>query len=181
MVPFVLNELPGEVQLPLVTYIMPLVYEVCNLTYYKSSGLIMIQRLVHNPPTSPHPRLTSFLGAISEAFPKVFYKPIFSCAAANKETTVINQLVVLNALANFVPDLWTRDPEMIVFALTSDSSASQSRDAGSGPIWGKTRVGQSALLLEIINRLSIVRNSKDMLQVSHPSPFLKSFRGLRLR
>ncbi|TCD63487.1 hypothetical protein EIP91_005346 [Steccherinum ochraceum] len=148
MVPSVLNELPGEVQLPLVTYIMPLVYD----------------RLVHNPPPSPHPRLTSFLGAISEAFPKVFYKPIFSCAAANKETTVINQLVVLNALTNFIPDLWTRDPEMVAFALTSDSSASQSREAGSGPVWGKTRVGQSALLVEITNRLSAVRNSKDMSQ-----------------
>ena len=105
---------------------------------------------------------------MAQAFPKVFYKPIFSCAAANKETTVINQLLVLRAISQFIPDLLTRDAEMIAFALTSESSASQSQSqsmSGDGPTWGKTRVGQSALLLEVTQKLSAIRASKDMAQV----------------
>lgn len=129
------------------------------------SLLVTKQRLVSNPPPVPSSRLTSFLSIISQAFPKVFYKPIFSCAAATKEKTVINQLLVLNAISQFVPDLWTRDAEMLSFALMSGSASHSQKASVEGPVWGKSRLGQSALLLEIIHRLSSIRNSKDMSQV----------------
>ncbi|KAH8084333.1 hypothetical protein BXZ70DRAFT_1046150, partial [Cristinia sonorae] len=158
VIPLVLNELPEEVQMPMTTYTMPLIYE----------------RLVYNPPATPLPNLSTFLATIAQAFPKVFYKPMFLCAATVKESTVINQLLVLNAVSTYVLDLWIRDPDMIATALTSDSSAAnQSRvsTAGEIPRWGKARVGQSALILEVIRQLSSIRNSKDTAQMSRATRF----------
>ncbi|THH32609.1 hypothetical protein EUX98_g1559 [Antrodiella citrinella] len=163
MIPIVTNELPGDVQLPLISHIMPLLYE----------------RLVSDPPSPSQgaPRLTAFFNNVSKAFPKVFYKPLFSCAAAAKEMTIVNQLLVLNAISQFIPDLWTRDPEMISFALTSGgSSISQNQNqslgsVGEGQSWGKTRIGQSALLVEVIHRLASIRSTKDMAQLVSATKF----------
>ena len=167
MIPALINELPGEVQLPMVIHIMPCIYEVrSTLCTTIADSLKVLQRLVGDPPDAPDMRLTSFLSAMAEAFPKVFYKPMFSCAAATKDSTIINQLLVLRALSLFIPDIWAKDPDMIAFALLGDSSSNDRQNQSvEAPSWGKTRTGQSVLLLEVTQHLALVRNSKDMAQV----------------
>lgn len=76
---------------------------------------------------------------------------------------MVNQLCILNALSKFVPDILTRDPEMMSVALVSDTvTMSQSTSTDGGRPWGTPRIGQVALLVELIERLREVPGMKDM-------------------
>ena len=51
MIPALINELPGEVQLPMVIHIMPCIYEVrSTLCTTIADSLKVLQRLVADPP-----------------------------------------------------------------------------------------------------------------------------------
>ncbi|KAK7685921.1 hypothetical protein QCA50_010730 [Cerrena zonata] len=143
LVPTIAKEIPDEIQLPVVSYILPL----------------LIERLIADPVEIPCFALTDFLEAISRAYPKIFYKPLFTCAASSKEITVATQLQTLTVISKYIPDFWTRDPEMMAVALMSDTSKKLNN---STPTWGKFRLGQSVLLVELTEQLHLVRTSKDM-------------------
>lgn len=128
------------------------------------------KRLVNEPPEAPLPRLTDFLQYISRQFPKLFFKPLFVCATANKDATVVAQLCILNALSTFVPDIFTRDADMMAVALVNDtatmSAAGSNSDLvdGSKP-WGVPRIGQVALLVELVDRFQQVHDARDLTAV----------------
>lgn len=122
------------------------------------------QRISSNPPESPCPTLSEFLNAAARVHPKIFFKPLFTCAAANKDATVVQQLKVLNALSRYMPDFWIKDPDMISIALTSAVAASKSTSNGTPP--SKVRLGQLALTLEVLERVQSARKSKDLSEVS---------------
>lgn len=103
---------------------------------------------------------------MSRGYPQIFFKPLFACAAANKDVTVVRQLSILNALTKFLPDFWTRDSDMMSVALMSDV-------AGSQPVPDRTslsiqtpRIGQLILAVELAEQLRIVRHTKDLSTVS---------------
>ncbi|KAF8840555.1 hypothetical protein BDN67DRAFT_930122 [Paxillus ammoniavirescens] len=106
------------------------------------------ERIVLGPPAYPCPSLTSILEKLSWLYPQAFFKPLFACAATSKEAVVINHLELLCGLSLFMPDFWTRDPEMLLVALMNDGG-------GSGPpvtskILGKAKLGQTVILVELI-------------------------------
>lgn len=93
---------------------------------------------------------------MSQMYPQLFYKPLFACAASAKELTVQNYLSTLTVISRFLPDFWTRDPEMVSVALMSESA---NKTQGGVPTQGKARLGQSALLVELIGRVQVLRKA----------------------
>ncbi|KAF7360179.1 RRM domain-containing protein [Mycena venus] len=141
-----LDGLPDDVRKPLISVILP----------------TLADRLVDDPPPYPCLPLTDFLDKVSQLYPQVFYKPLFSCTASNKEVTVLNHLCGITAIARFLPDFWTRDAEMMSVALMSSAGGSKSTATSDGaPMWGAARLGQSVLLLEMIGRIQAIRRTKD--------------------
>jgi len=69
---------------------------------------------------------------------------------------VSRELRTLNAISRAYPEFWTANPEMMCIALMSDPgvvSSSQGKGkqrAGEARKWGKARLGQSVLFLELI-------------------------------
>lgn len=126
------------------------------------SSVVLLQRLIASPPRDPK-GITRFLTEISQQYPQIFYKPIFACAAASKETHLVQQLRTLTMLASFVPDFWTRDAEMIGVAVLSDLGAGKTRPPieaeKSGPSRPKPRLGQTVLLVEMVCRMRAARLS----------------------
>ncbi|KAJ6557945.1 hypothetical protein B0H19DRAFT_1149145 [Mycena capillaripes] len=143
----VLDGLPEDVRKPLISVVLP----------------TLADRLVDDPPPHPCLPLTDFLDKVSQLYPQVFYKPLFSCAASNKEVTVLNHLCGITAVARFLPDFWTRDAEMMSVALMSGAGGSKSSATtpDAAPGWGTARLGQSLLLVEMIGRIQAVRRIKD--------------------
>jgi hypothetical protein len=88
-------------------------------------------------------------------YPQIFYKPLFACAASSKELTVQNCLAVLTIISRFLPNFLTRDAEMLSVALMSEGTTN--KPSGAKPTWGKARLGQSALLVELISRVQALR------------------------
>lgn len=117
-------------------------------------------------PESPCPPLTNFFSVLAQHYPKIFFKPIFTCAASTKDLTIANQICVLNAVARFLPDFWVRDADMISIAIMSSPEGTKQKEAAVALAWGQMRFGQSVLLLELAEHLHCVRQSKDLAVVS---------------
>lgn len=98
---------------------------------------------------------------VSRAYPKLFFKPIFTCAASAKDLTIGTQLCVLTCLAKYLPDFWFRDADMVSVALMSDPAGAKSPPAQNGA-WGRARTGQSVLLVELVTAIRAARLAKDM-------------------
>ncbi|KAJ7032008.1 hypothetical protein C8F04DRAFT_670996 [Mycena alexandri] len=149
-----LDGLPDDVRKPLISVVLP----------------TLSDRLVDDPPQYPCLPLTDFLDKVSQLYPQVFYKPLFSCAASNKDVTVLNYLCAITAVARFLPDFWTRNAEMMSVALMSGAGGSKSSAPDIAPTWGTARLGQSVLLLEVIGQIQAIRRTKD--SSSNPDGFV---------
>ncbi|KAH7907950.1 hypothetical protein BJ138DRAFT_1128802 [Hygrophoropsis aurantiaca] len=124
------------------------------------------ERLVLDPPAHPCTSLSALLNNLSQMYPQVFYKPLFACAASTKELAVVNHLGIITAIANFLPDFWTRDPEMTLVALMKD--VGKPVEGESGLVWGKARLGQTTLLLELIAKVrSLSRPAQEMTSIEN--------------
>jgi hypothetical protein len=65
-------------------------------------------------------------------------------------------------LARHLPSFWIRDAEMLLVAIMSDSSTTEANPQGKvGPNWGQVRLGQIAILIELIAHIQAVRQDKD--------------------
>jgi hypothetical protein len=103
--------------------------------------------------------MTAFLSILSRTWPPLFYKPLFACAASDKEVIVVNHLCTIQVHAKYVQDYWTRDPEMLCVALLSDIGL---KDSGGGnKKWAKARLGQLVLLVELIGKFQKLRHEKE--------------------
>ncbi|KAJ3556564.1 hypothetical protein NM688_g1961 [Phlebia brevispora] len=157
LIPSVVSQLRDDVQASIVSFILPL----------------MNNRLAADPPEAPCPPLRRFLEDLAQLYPKIFFKPLFTCAAANKDLTVVNQLCILNALSKFVPDLWLRDAEMISVALMSDppGRSAQTSTDGQLPV-SKARIGQCLLMVELLEQLRNVNEAKDLVMMTVATKFV---------
>ncbi|KDQ51053.1 hypothetical protein JAAARDRAFT_211351 [Jaapia argillacea MUCL 33604] len=136
----VLKDLPDDKRKSLVGFSLPLLHD----------------RLVSEPPRSPSPAVTGLLDILSRIYPPLFFKPLFLCAASSKQATIVKHLRILTSLSNFLPDFWTRDPEMMSVVLMLDArsgSVRQGKETGA-------RLGQMTVLLELIQQLRQVREGK---------------------
>ncbi|KAI0300139.1 hypothetical protein B0F90DRAFT_1817733 [Multifurca ochricompacta] len=139
----------------------------------------MNERLVLDPPPFPFPAFTELLEILSKKFPKLFYRPLFSCAAGTKASSILEHLRIIAILAHYLPSFWIRDPEMLLVAFMSDSSStardSQDNAGSAGPQWGHVRLGQLVILIELIAYVQAERQDKGS-QAPSGSAFLAQAR-----
>ncbi len=70
-------------------------------------------------------------------------------------------------LARYLPSFWIRDAEMLLVAVMSDSSSTDTGFRGDmGLQWGQVHLGQLAILIELIAHVQSERLSKDAQTVS---------------
>lgn len=117
------------------------------------------------------PELTQLLSSLAEEYPQLFYKPMFACAASSKPTIVTANLRILTALANYFPGFWIANDEMMCIALMNDVGVGVGKGKakqGAAPKWGKARLGQCVLFLELISYLRMLNKmKKDETSVCH--------------
>ncbi|KAF8652353.1 hypothetical protein AX16_004383 [Volvariella volvacea WC 439] len=148
-----IKSIPDDVQRRLIAFLLP----------------ILNDRLIDDAPPYPCPQLTEVLEAISHRCPQVFFKPVFSCAVSAKEYVVVNHLCTITILAKFLPDFWTRDPEMVAVAIMSDIGGSQPpKTSIDDSPWGEARLGQSVLLIEVIGQVQALRHLKENANTEGP-------------
>lgn len=169
MLTALVEELSDDFGTPLTAFFLPILNDVSSRVSNFRSFIhsVQLQRLVKDPPEYPFPRLTELLDTISHTYPKMFYKPLFACAAAAKDITIITQLRIIFVLARFLPQFWTRDVEMLLVALMSDSKPpSKAGQDAEGPVWGHIRMGQLVVFTELIAHVQSVSQDKESLLVS---------------
>ena len=70
-------------------------------------------------------------------------------------------------LARHLPSFWIRDAEMLLVAVTSDSRSTEQGPPGDvRSQWGQVRLGQLAILIELIAHVQSERYGKDTQTVS---------------
>ncbi|KAL5504188.1 hypothetical protein ACEPAH_8262 [Sanghuangporus vaninii] len=119
------------------------------------------ERIVDDFPGSSNDHLSRLLASFAVIHPQVFYKPLFVCAASVREETVAHQLAILVGIEHYMPNFWTSDAEMVSVALMSDPGGSGlgkgKAKEGQTPMWGKARLGQTLVLLELVKKLKNIR------------------------
>ncbi|KAH8987795.1 hypothetical protein EDB92DRAFT_2013926 [Lactarius akahatsu] len=149
-----MERLPNELRLPAATKFLPALNE----------------KLVLDPPPLPFPEFTELLEIVSQKLPKLFYKPLFACAAGTKTSSVLDHLRTVAMLARYLPSFWIRDAEMLLVVIMSDSrSTDQDPQGDVGPQWGQVRLGQLAILIELIAHVRSERHGKDAQTISTPA------------
>ncbi|PCH35413.1 hypothetical protein WOLCODRAFT_133859 [Wolfiporia cocos MD-104 SS10] len=148
LLPIMSRDYPEELRKTIATLSLPLLHD----------------RLMSDPPEYPCHPLSEYLDLVSRMHPQLFFKPLFTCAASGKELTIANQICILNCIAKYLPDFWCRDAGMMSVALISDLGGAKQQPApqGEGPVWGRARLGQSVLLVELTQFLRSVREAKDI-------------------
>lgn len=136
-------------------------YELCSAAAAQFLPALN-ERLVLDPPPFPFLALTELLGILSQKLPKLFYKPLFACAAGSKTSSLLNHLRTIAIVARYLPSFWIRDTEMLLVALMSDSGNIErgSQDKVGLP-WGQARLGQLVVLIELIAQVQATRQEKD--------------------
>lgn len=161
-------QLPNELRFPVATKFLPALNEVRHIQrqcfhLYKNT----FQKLLLDPPPLPFAEFTELLEIVSQKLPKLFYKPLFSCAAGTKVSSVLDHLRTVAMLARFLPSFWISDAEMLLVAVMSDSrSTEKGPESDVGPQWGQVRLGQLAILIELIAHIQSERHGRDTQTVS---------------
>ncbi|KAI6168435.1 hypothetical protein EDD17DRAFT_1869180 [Pisolithus thermaeus] len=104
------------------------------------------ERLIIDLPSDSISLLTSIFERVSRLYPQVFFKPLFACAASSKELSVVHHLQQVVGVSALLPNVWLHDPDMMVVALMNEVGDVQE----TGTTWGRARLGQTALLVELI-------------------------------
>lgn len=119
----------------------------------------VLQRLTTEPITGPDSSTTELLLLIAKRYPQVFFKPLFSCAASNKEVIIANYLRILITLSTYLPTLLTSNAEMMSVVLMGNLSNTRSTDETSSPAWEQARLGHCVVVVELISRLRTLRKN----------------------
>lgn len=155
-----LGPLPGDVQKSIMTSCFP---KLCDVGF-----LLFTHALVHSMPsqrlaaesiTIPDPSTTELLLLIAKRYPQVFFKPLFLCAASNKEVIIANYLRILITLSTYLPNILTSNAEMMSVVLLGNLSNTGSTDEKHEPTWGRARIGHCVVVVELISRLRALRKN----------------------
>ncbi|CAK9783457.1 hypothetical protein CC85DRAFT_282197 [Cutaneotrichosporon oleaginosum] len=115
----------------------------------------LLERLSTLPPSS---EARAFLAWLATAHPKLFYKPLFTCAAAAHAESLAKPLRIAVALAEQLGSeaFWIcADPQMIAIVLGDMSGGKGNGKAGSS--FANVKLGRYALLVELIIALKGVK------------------------
>lgn len=107
------------------------------------------------------PEIRPLLNLLVENSPRLFYKPVFALAGAMKDFTLVGQLANVVTMAKHIPQFWIKNSEMIAIALMSDSSSQPKTKPNEQSSWGKIRLGQSFILVELILYVRELRKNKE--------------------
>ena len=131
-----------------------------------------LQRVINDPPKVSEIS-TQVLEELSHVHPQAFYKPLFACATGTSIVSVANHLSKLIAIGRYMPYLWTSDAEMVSVAIVGDPGGGFAKGKGregGQPSWGTARLGQSMLILELIDSIKSVRAQYKELQIVSECP-----------
>lgn len=123
----------------------------------RTRSLKSLQRLASETIATPDPSITELLLSTAKRYPQVFFKPLFSCAASNKELTIANYLRILITLSTYLPNILTSNAEMMSVALMGNLSNTGSVDETGNPTWEQARLGHCVVMVELISRLRALR------------------------
>jgi len=155
-----LGPLPGDVQKFIMTTCFPKLCDVRSLQPIFTLGYSTLpQRLAAEPITTPDPSITELLLSTAKRYPQIFFRPLFSCAASNKELIIANYLRILITLSTYLPNILTSNAEMMSVALMGNLSNTGSIDETSDPTWEQARLGHCVVMVELISRLRTLRES----------------------
>lgn len=149
---------------------------------HPSDRLTLSQRLSAESTTIPDPSITELLLLIAKRYPQVFFKPLFSCAASNKELAIANYLRILITLSAYLPNILTSNAEMMSVALMGNLTNGGSNDEASDPTWEQARLGHCVIVVELISRMRTLRKSPvGLLGLLLRRSKLSNFTGCRAR
>lgn len=155
-----LGTLPGDVQKSVIAACFPKFCDVRLSPFLRTFVcLTPSQRLATEPITIPDPSIIEVLLLIAKKYPQVFFKPLFLCAASNKELIIANHLRTLITLSAYLPNILTSNAEMISVVLLGNLSNTGSTDEKNKPTWEQTRIGHCVVVVELISRLRTLRKS----------------------
>jgi len=83
----------------------------------------------------------------------------------------VTQIQILLALSEHIPYLFVRDAGMMAVALVSNVSSTVGKGkarADDSPRWGKARVGQCVLMMELLAQLHILIAEKNFATEVYP-------------
>lgn len=162
---------------PLATECIPLLFSRLNL----ESSLSSLASTPSKPQSISSPSLSKLLNSLSSRYATTFYKPLFSCAASDKEDVVRQNLRLLHVVDSLMGPLgiFFRDAEMVTIATMADVGGAKGNTSGDGPGgagkgWGTGRLGQMALLVEMIVKIKGFRENRKV----SPGPIYRTFIGL---
>ncbi|KIM28069.1 hypothetical protein M408DRAFT_147787 [Serendipita vermifera MAFF 305830] len=158
---------------------------------FPSSLLIksIFERLTNQDPTQSSTNYEDILKSLASDFPQKFYAPLFACARSPNRTTVSKELRTLSAVSRAYPGFWVANAEMMCIALMSEPGSASAQVKGKQSTkeprkWGKARLGQSVLFLELIAHARKLRKDRKE-DNSTPAPALLAainfFVGLETR
>lgn len=117
------------------------------------------QRLAAEAIAIPDPSVIELLLLIAKRYPQVFFKPLFLCAASNKELIIANYLRILITLSTYLPNILTSNAEMISVALLGSLPNAGNTDEKREPVRERARLGHCVVVVELISRLRSLRKS----------------------
>ena len=120
---------------------------------------MLSQRLAAETIATPDPSITELLLMTAKRYPQVFFKPLFLCAASNKELIIANYLRILITLSTYLPNVLTSNAEMMSVALMGNLPNTRSTDEANNPTWEQARLGHCVVMVELISRLRTIRKS----------------------
>lgn len=155
-----LGPLPGDVQKYFMTTCFPKLCDVgfSSLTHSRVH-LTLSQRLAADSITTPDSSVTELLLLIAKRYPQVFFKPLFLCAASNKELIIANYLRILITLSTYLPNILTSNAEMMSVALLGNLPITGTADEKNEPTWEQAKFGHCVVVMELICRLRALRKN----------------------
>ncbi|KAJ2959492.1 hypothetical protein NQZ79_g5101 [Umbelopsis isabellina] len=142
----------------------------------------LFQRLMADLPPATS-ELRDLLSNLASAFRFTFYKPIFTCIRSNSEKMVVNSLILIISLRQYLSgvQMWMRDSEMMTVIILGDVGRSRNeqpqppsttipdiviKDHGSDASsfvsepanWRSTTLGQCAVVSEFIWAIKELRS-----------------------
>ena len=155
-----LGPLPGDVQKYVMTTCFP---KLCDVGYSSLTRIRIYsspsQRLAADLIVTPDSPITELLLLIAKRYPQVFFKPLFLCAASNKELIIANYLRTLITLSTYLPNILTSNAEMMSVALLGNLPNIGSAEKKDQPTWEQARLGHCVVVVELISRLRALRKN----------------------
>ena len=130
----------------------------------------LFERITAEPSAAQSGSLLALLRVLAARHPPIFFKPLFTLSSSASKSAVRTSLSIVLTLSTLLgPSFYLlRDPEMMVVALLAEPGAAKAADPERSPAgsegqegWAPVRLGQLALLLEVVLVVRDIRTNED--------------------